>query len=43
LTDVTVEVVIYEALVEAGIEPPKHLARTVDDLSEPKCEEFGHE
>jgi hypothetical protein len=33
LTDVTAEVVIYEAVVEAKLEAPKHLART-------KYEEF---
>ena len=32
LTDVTARVVIYEAFVEARLEAPKHLARTVHDL-----------
>jgi hypothetical protein len=32
LTDVTAKVVIYEAFVEAKLEAPKHLARTVHDL-----------
>jgi hypothetical protein len=41
LTDVTAKVVIYEAFVEAKLEAPKHLARTVHDLYfEPKYEEF---
>ena len=41
LTDVTAKVVIYEAFVEAELEAPKHLARTVHDLYfEPKYEEF---
>jgi hypothetical protein len=41
LTDVTAKVVIYEAFVEAKLEVPKHLARTVHDLYfEPKYEEF---
>ena len=41
LTDVTAKVVIYEAFVEARLEAPKHLARTVHDLYfEPKYEEF---
>jgi hypothetical protein len=41
LTDVTAKVVIYEAFVEAKLEAPKHLARTVHDLRfEPKYEEF---
>ena len=41
LTDVTVKVVIYEAIVEGRLEAPKHLARTVHDLYfEPKYEEF---
>ena len=32
LTNVTAKVVIYEAFVEAKLEAPKHLARTVHDL-----------
>src|SRR5258708_22994220 len=41
LTDFTAKVVIYEAFVEAKLEAPKHLARTVHDLYfEPKYEEF---
>jgi hypothetical protein len=41
LTDVTAKVVIYEAFVEGKLEVPKHLARTVHDLSlEPKHDEF---
>jgi hypothetical protein len=37
LTDVMANVVIYEAFVEAKLEAPKHLARTVHDLYfEPK-------
>jgi hypothetical protein len=32
LTDVTVKVVIYEALSKAKLEAPKHLARSVHDL-----------
>jgi len=41
LTDVTAQVVIYEAFVEGKPEAPKHLARTVHDLFfEPKYEEF---
>ena len=41
LTAVTAKVVIYEAFVEAKLEAPKHLARTVHDLYfEPKYEEF---
>jgi len=41
LTDVTAKVVIYEAFVEAKLEAPKHLARSVHDLYfEPKYEEF---
>ena len=41
LTDVTAKVVIYEAFVEAKLEAPKHLARTVHDLYlEPKYDEF---
>ena len=41
LTDVTANVVIYEAFVEGRLEAPKHLARTVHDLYfEPKYEEF---
>jgi len=41
LSDVTAKVVIYEAFVEAKLEAPKHLARTVHDLYfEPKYEEF---
>jgi hypothetical protein len=41
LTDVTAKVVIYEAFVEAKLEAPKHLARTVHDLYfEPNYEEF---
>jgi len=36
-----VKVAIYEAFVEGKLEAPKHLARTVHDLSfEPKYEEF---
>ncbi len=33
LTDVTAKVVIYEAFVEGRLEAPKHLARTVHDLT----------
>jgi len=41
LTDVTAKVVIYEAFVEAKLEAPKHLARTVHDLYfEPQYDEF---
>ena len=41
LADVTAKVVIYEAFVEARLEAPKHLARTVHDLHfEPKYEKF---
>jgi hypothetical protein len=41
LTDVTAKVVIYEAFVEARLEAPKHLARTVHELYfELKYEEF---
>jgi hypothetical protein len=41
LTDVTAKVVIYEAFVEAKLDAPKHLARTVHDLYfEPKYEDF---
>ena len=41
LTDVTTKVVIYEAFVESRLEAPKHLARTVHDLSfGPRYEEF---
>jgi hypothetical protein len=41
LTDVTAKVVIYEEFVEAKLEAPKHLARTVHDLYfEPTYEEF---
>ena len=41
LTDVTTKVVIYEAFVEAKLEAPKHLARTVHDVSfEPEYEDF---
>ena len=41
LTDVTANVVIYEAFVEGQLEAPKHLARTVHDLYfEPKYDEF---
>ena len=41
LTDVTAKVVIYEAFVEGKLKAPKHLARTVHDLSfEPQYEEF---
>jgi hypothetical protein len=40
LTDVTAKVVIYEAFVEGRLEAPKHLARTVHNLFEPKYEEF---
>ena len=41
LTDVTAKVVIYGAFVEAKLEAPKHLARTVHDLYfEPRHEEF---
>jgi hypothetical protein len=41
LTDVTAKMVIYEAFVEARLDAPKHLARTVHDLYfEPKYEEF---
>jgi hypothetical protein len=41
LTDITAEVLIYEAFVEGKLEAPKHLARTVHDLYfEPKYEEF---
>jgi hypothetical protein len=41
LIDVTAKVIIYEAFVECELDAPKHLARTVHDLSfEPKYEEF---
>jgi hypothetical protein len=41
LTDVSAKVVIYEAFVEGKLEVPRHLARTLHDLSfEPKYEEF---
>jgi hypothetical protein len=41
LTDVTANMVIYEAFVQGKLEAPKHLARTVHDLYfEPKYEEF---
>ena len=41
LTDVTAKVVIYEAFVEAKLEGPKHLARTVHDLYfAPQYDEF---
>ena len=41
LTDVTAKVVIYEAFVEAKMDAPKHLARTVHDLYfEQKYAEF---
>jgi len=41
LMDVTAKVVIYEAFVEAKLDAPKHLARTVHDLYfEPQYEEF---
>jgi hypothetical protein len=41
LSDVTANVVIYEAFVEDKLEAPKHLARTVHDLYfKPKYEEF---
>jgi hypothetical protein len=41
LTDVTAEVVIYEAFREGQLEAPKHLTRTVHDLYfERKYEEF---
>jgi hypothetical protein len=41
VNDRTAKVVIYEAFVEARLEAPKHLARTVHDLYfEPKYEEF---
>jgi len=33
ITDVTAKVVIYKAFVEGKPEAPKHLARTVHDLS----------
>lgn len=37
LTDVTANMVIYEALVEGKLEAPKHLARALHDLYfEPK-------
>ena len=40
LTDVTANIVIYEAFVEGQLEAPKHLARAVHDLYfEPKYEE----
>ena len=38
---ITAKVVIYETFVEAKLEAPQHLARTVHDLYfEPKHEEF---
>jgi hypothetical protein len=41
ITDFTAKVVIYETFVEAKLEVPKHLDRTVHDLYfEPKYEEF---
>jgi hypothetical protein len=40
LADVTAKVVIYEAFVEGRLEAPKHLARSLHDLFEPKYEEF---
>jgi len=44
LTDVTAKVVIYEAFVEGKLEAPKHLARTVHDLSSnPSMRNSGRE
>jgi hypothetical protein len=41
LTDVTAQVVIYEAFVEGKLDAPKHLARIVHDhYFEPKYEQF---
>jgi hypothetical protein len=40
LTDVTAKVVIYKAFVEAKLEAPKHLARSVHDVYFEQYEEF---
>lgn len=41
LTDVTAKMVIYQAFIEAQLEAPKHLARSVHDLYfDPKYDEF---